>query len=205
MSINHDQAIFDAIAAATDHNDDGIFVDVQKFIDTFNSHRDRKLCTSLDLPSSAPTTHASLPSGESDPSVTSGFVGADTTGSGAGGVAAYERGFTDGVFVGREMPGVAKLSSDSEALALLIVGSDGLAMMRHEGPVQLGIRKTAMVIAALRGIAQTPAYASRIEALEAALREIDNMAPVTCEVTLAHQMADIASAALRKGMAHDDE
>jgi hypothetical protein len=53
------------------------------------------------------------------------------------------------------MPGVAKLSSDSEALALLIEGSDGLAMMRHEGPVQLGIRKTAMVIAALRGIAQT--------------------------------------------------
>jgi len=43
------QAIFDAIAAATDHNDDGIFVDVQKFIDTFNSHRDRKLCTSLDV------------------------------------------------------------------------------------------------------------------------------------------------------------
>ena len=45
--INHDQAIFDAIAAATDHNDDGIFVDVQKFIDTFNNHRDRKLCTSI--------------------------------------------------------------------------------------------------------------------------------------------------------------
>ena len=36
----------------------------------------------------------------------------------------------------------------------------------------------------------------RIEALEAALREIDNMAPATCEVTLAHQMADIARAAL---------
>jgi hypothetical protein len=47
--INHDQAIFDAIAAATDHNDDGIFVDVQKFINTFNNHRDRKLCTSLDV------------------------------------------------------------------------------------------------------------------------------------------------------------
>ena len=47
--INTDQAIFDAIAAATDHNDDGIFVDVQKFINTFNNHRDRKLCTSLDV------------------------------------------------------------------------------------------------------------------------------------------------------------
>jgi len=40
------------------------------------------------------------------------------------------------------------------------------------------------------------ALAARIEKLEAALREIDNMAPATCEVTLAHQMADIASAAL---------
>jgi hypothetical protein len=48
MSINHDQAIFDAIAAATDHNDDGIFINVQTFIDTFNGHRDRKLCTSID-------------------------------------------------------------------------------------------------------------------------------------------------------------
>jgi hypothetical protein len=38
--------------------------------------------------------------------------------------------------------------------------------------------------------------ADRIEQLEAALREIDNMAPATCEMTLAHQMADIASAAL---------
>jgi len=38
----------------------------------------------------------------------------------------------------------------------------------------------------------------RIEALEAALREIDNMAPATCEVTLAHQMADCARAALTR-------
>jgi len=52
--INHDQAIFDAIAAATDHNDDGIFVDVQKFINTFNNHRDRKLCTSLDVAQTPP-------------------------------------------------------------------------------------------------------------------------------------------------------
>jgi len=53
-----------------------------------------------------------------------------------------------------------------------------------------------------RGVAQTSGIkialeaAARIEALEAALREIDNMAPATCEVTLAHQMADIAGAAL---------
>jgi hypothetical protein len=51
----------------------------------------------------------------------------------------------------------------------------------------------AQAIEAARGVAQTP---GRIEVLEAALREIDNMAPATCEVTLAHQMADIASAAL---------
>jgi len=38
--------------------------------------------------------------------------------------------------------------------------------------------------------------ADRIEQLEAALREIDNIAPATCEVTLAHQMADIARTAL---------
>ncbi len=117
--INHDQAIFDAIAAATDHNDDGIFVDVQKFIDTFNNHRDRKLCTSLNIAQSAPETHGPLPSGEVDLTVMSDCSGA--------------------------------------------------------------------------GAAQTP---GRIEALEAALREIDNMAPATCEVTLAHQMADIARAAL---------
>ena len=145
MSINHDQAIFDAIAAATDHNDDGIFINVQTFIDTFNGHRDRKLCTSIDsyevthlkamlanehlktvpvedrnrIAQSAPETHGPLPSGEVDLTVMSDCSGAGAT--------------------------------------------------------------------------QTP---GRIEALEAALREIDNMAPATCEVTLAHQMADIASAAL---------
>ena len=84
MSVNTDQAIFDAIAAAIsrarhfDATHMELVIDTKAFIDTFNSHRDRKLCTSLDLPSSAPTTHASLPSGESDPSVTSGFVGAGT-------------------------------------------------------------------------------------------------------------------------------
>ena len=48
MSVNHDQAIFDAIAAATSY-DGGILISVQKFIDTFNGHRDRALCTSLSV------------------------------------------------------------------------------------------------------------------------------------------------------------
>jgi len=155
--INTDQAIFDAIAAAIRPDPmmpDCTFINVQKFIDTFNSHRDRKLCTSLDsyevmhlkamlanehqktvpvedrnrIAQSAPETHGPLPSGEVDLTVMSDCSGA--------------------------------------------------------------------------GAAQTP---GRIEALEAALREIDSMAPATCEVTLAHQMADIASAALRKVMARDDD
>jgi len=64
--INHDQAIFDAIAAATDHNDDGIFVDAQKFIDTFNSHRDRKLCTSLDVAQTPPMNLPEIPDNDAD-------------------------------------------------------------------------------------------------------------------------------------------
>jgi len=55
MSINPDQAIFDAIVAATSY-DGGILINVQKFIDTFNGHRDRKLCTSLDVAQAAPDT-----------------------------------------------------------------------------------------------------------------------------------------------------
>ncbi len=47
-----DQPIFDAIAAATSINKepDGfprIVMSAAKFIETFNNHRDRKLCTSL--------------------------------------------------------------------------------------------------------------------------------------------------------------
>ena len=118
--VNPNQAIFDAIVAAVTPGDHGTYeVNVQTFIDTFNAHRDRKLCTSLDVAQSAPETHGPLPSGEVDLTVMSDCSGA--------------------------------------------------------------------------GAAQTP---GRIEALEAALREIDSMAPATCEVTLAHQMADIASAAL---------
>jgi len=157
LNVNTNQAIFDAIAAATDHNDDGIFVDVQKFINTFNNHRDRKLCTSLD-------------------------------------VAQAQR-------IPRE--------PTEEMLKAAGVGRGGSYYQAW----------LDMWDAALRSSAQTPpdqfmddykrdttnAMAARIKELEAALREIDNMAPATCEVTLAHQMADIASAALRKGMAHDDE
>jgi hypothetical protein len=45
--VNHNQVIFDAIVAATSYDADGIIVNVKKFIETFNSHRDRALCTSL--------------------------------------------------------------------------------------------------------------------------------------------------------------
>jgi len=52
MSINPDQAIFDAIIAATKDQSlscGQIVIDTQAFIKTFNGHRDRKLCTSLDV------------------------------------------------------------------------------------------------------------------------------------------------------------
>jgi hypothetical protein len=47
-----DQVIFDAIVAASRHSltiKDAIEIDVQAFIDTFNNHRDRALCTSLKI------------------------------------------------------------------------------------------------------------------------------------------------------------
>ena len=48
MTVNYDQAIFDAIAAATSTGGQmPVIIDTQKFIETFNSHRDRKLCVSL--------------------------------------------------------------------------------------------------------------------------------------------------------------
>jgi len=106
MTVNHDQAIFDAIVAAI-RPEPRFGISVQKFIDTFNGHRDRKLCTSLDVAQTPPDQFMDD----------------------------YKRDTTN-------------------------------------------------------------AMAARIRELEAALREIDNMAPATCEVTLAHQMADIASAAL---------
>jgi hypothetical protein len=171
MSVNTDQAIFDAIVAAIHLSEKrSVTISVQKFIETFNSHRDRKLCTSLnmverdELPrlkpppgeltvecpkchwqvsetccayqdfdyykdcycyitrrdrkepveernriaQSAPETHGPLPSGEVDLTVMSDCSGAGAaqTPDSAYGVAAYERGFRDGVFVGREMPGL---------------------------------------------------------------------------------------------------
>jgi hypothetical protein len=56
--VNTDQAIFDAISAAVsvrnfDATSIGIVIDTKAFIETFNNHRDRKLCTSLDT--SVPT------------------------------------------------------------------------------------------------------------------------------------------------------
>jgi len=71
MTVNADQAIFDAIAAAIkDQSLSGgiTVIDVQKFIDTFNGHRDRKLCTSLDVAHSPPAFHAPHNIGERLPS-----------------------------------------------------------------------------------------------------------------------------------------
>jgi len=59
MTVNHDQAIFDAISAAVTHDSDGIIINSKAFIKTFNNHRDRKLCTSLDV-AQAPSGLANL-------------------------------------------------------------------------------------------------------------------------------------------------
>ncbi len=45
--MNPDQAIFDAIAAATSQVNGMIVIDVRTFIERFNGHRDRALCTSV--------------------------------------------------------------------------------------------------------------------------------------------------------------
>ena len=51
--VNTDQVIFDAITAAVsrarnfDATSIEIVIDTKSFIETFNNHRDRKLCTSL--------------------------------------------------------------------------------------------------------------------------------------------------------------
>ena len=65
MSEYSDQAIFDAITAATRiENDYGgqstqaIIIDVKKFIEVFNGHRDRALCASV-APSPAALEKAS--------------------------------------------------------------------------------------------------------------------------------------------------
>jgi hypothetical protein len=170
--INHDQAIFDAIAAATDHNDDGIFVDVQKFIDTFNSHRDRKLCTSLDV-AQAPSGLANLCAIVADQPFQNSAL------------SVYEINLIL-ANTGSFMPDEAVMWFRASR------GTFGVAQTPC-GECHLQDGEVCDICGRSYGLAQTP---GRIEALEAALREIDNMAPATCEVTLAHQMADIASAAL---------
>ena len=147
--IIHDQAIFDAIAAATDHNDDGIFINVQTFIDTFNNHRDRKLCTSLDVAQAPMRPTEAMLNAARDWSYKK-----------------YGKPIGNDAAIGcwQAMHDAAQAPPDQ-------------FMDDYK-------RDT------------TNAMAARIKELEAALREIDNMAPATCEVTLAHQMADIASAAL---------
>ncbi len=77
MTVNHDQAIFDAIVAATSANMD-VVIDTKKFIDTFNNHRDRKLCTSLDVAHSPPAFHASHNFGERLPSGDAADAGGET-------------------------------------------------------------------------------------------------------------------------------
>jgi len=48
--MNSDQVIFDAIVAAVDVERSGaIIINTKAFIERFNNHRDRKLCTSLDV------------------------------------------------------------------------------------------------------------------------------------------------------------
>lgn len=47
-----DRAIFDAISAAISDQSlsgGGTVISVKKFIEAFNNHKDRKLCTSLDV------------------------------------------------------------------------------------------------------------------------------------------------------------
>jgi len=162
--INHDQAIFDAIAAATDHNDDGIFVDAQKFINTFNNHRDRKLCTSLDV-AQAPSGLANLCAIVADQPFQNSAL------------SVYEINLIL-ANTGSFMPDEAVMWFRASR------GTFGVAQAPPDQFMDDYKRDT------------TNAMAARIKALEAALREIDNTAPATCEVTLAHQMADIARAAL---------
>ncbi len=128
MSVNTDQAIFDAIAAAV--SADGalpvtIRINTTKFIEAFNGHRDRKLCTSLDIAQTPFHPDSNLPGcmmpdgGECCTAYADlhcdwhqqrrrirELEDAAQTPDGADGVAAYERGYKDGVFVGREMPGL---------------------------------------------------------------------------------------------------
>ncbi len=112
MTVNPDQAIFDAIVAATGMNREiGVMtIRTKKFIDTFNSHRDRKLCTSLDVAQAQPEprcARCNLPRIQhtydgAAYGICGGYIAPAQTPDGADGVAAYERGFRDGVFVGSQ-------------------------------------------------------------------------------------------------------
>jgi DNA-binding helix-hairpin-helix protein with protein kinase domain len=150
MTVNPDQAIFDAISAAVTHDSDGIIINSKAFIETFNGHRDRKLCTSLDV--------------------------------------AQTRSMTDRIKELEEQRDFARAAVVSKCRQY---DADMQSMQ-----VALNREIEARGVAQTSGIKIALEAAARIEALEAALREIENMAPATCEVTLAHQMADIASAAL---------
>jgi hypothetical protein len=80
VTVNPDQAIFDAIAAAIKSLSGGVTViDTKAFIDTFNSHRDRKLCTSLDVANSPPAFHAPHNHGERLPSGDAADAGGEAT------------------------------------------------------------------------------------------------------------------------------
>jgi hypothetical protein len=49
MTVNTDQAIFDAIGASIKVVRGGFEIHTKKFIEAFNAHRDRALCTTLDV------------------------------------------------------------------------------------------------------------------------------------------------------------
>ena len=211
MSINPDQAIFDAIIAATKDQSlscGQIVIDTQAFIKTFNGHRDRKLCTSLDVAQAAPDTldHdiTNILMSSADDSKRINQI-LDLMSRRSRGVAQAPSGLANLCAIVADQP------FQNSALSVyeidLILANTG-SFMPDEAVMWFRASRGTF------GVAQTPpdqfmddykrdttnAMAARIKALEAALREIDNMAPATCEVTLAHQMADIASAALRKAM-----
>jgi hypothetical protein len=186
-----DQAIYDAIVAAITSFGPGEFnVNVQKFIDTFNNHRDRKLCTSLDV-AQTPVTVLIESADElysaccNITAGTPGFVEAMRSYASASN--AYRSGAAQTPPM--NLPEIPDNDADfTPDLARKIIAQYQaiIAMCNSDSDPFMEDYKRDTV----NGMAH------RIHKLEAALREIDNMAPATCEVTLAHQMADIASAAL---------
>jgi hypothetical protein len=124
--VNTDQVIFDAIAAATrvDALEEAVVINTKAFIDTFNAHRDRKLCTSLNPLS--------------------------------------DNGSSDEDRHGGSTPSGGATRSDSGSAELLARLRDYLVMNMHSGS-DLGPKFIREIDEALRGVAQ----ASRIETLEA--------------------------------------